>query len=132
MRRVEYEVVRLMSTNPYQAPQAEATGPFADRPDRRRPALFHWPFAAACVLWAVIAIGFELQDKSWGALGIAILWGPIGNGAILALAFCYAVVRKLAARNVAVGVPMLIVAGVAIGSSAVIFGAIFLMDLHGC
>ena len=121
-----------MSINPYQAPHADAPGVFIDRPVRRRAAFFHWPFAAACVLWAVIAIGIELQDKSWGALAIAYVCGPMGNGAILALAFVYAVVRKLAARNVAVGIPVLIVTGTAIGSSAVIFGAIFLMDLHGC
>ncbi|HJT35614.1 MAG TPA: hypothetical protein VJ783_26540 [Pirellulales bacterium] len=121
-----------MSTNPYQAPQVDAAGPFADRPGRSQAAVFHWPFAAACVMWAIIAIGIELQDKRWGALAIAYVCGPIGNGAILALAFVYAVVRKLAARHMAVGIPMLFVAGAAIGSSAVIFGAIFLMDLHGC
>lgn len=120
-----------MSTNPYQSPQIVEAGHRVDQPECRPTAVFHWPFVAACVVWAAVAITFELQDKSWGALGIAILWGPIGNGAILALACVYAVVRKVAG-DVSVGVPFLIVAGAAIGSSAVIFGAVFLMDLHGC
>lgn len=122
-----------MSANPYQAPQIVEVRRPADQPPRRPAAFFHWPFVAACVVWAVVAIQIELQDRSWGALAVAVLYGPIGNGAIAAVACCYALVRKLANRRAAVGVALSIVAAAAIGSSAVIFGAIFFMQgRSGC
>ena len=39
-------------------------------------------FLAAVVLVNLIAVWLAWKDRSWGALGIALLYGPIANGAM--------------------------------------------------
>lgn len=119
----------LQNDNPYVAPVSCGEPP---APATSRPAVFQWPFVVLVIAWTILAIYVANGDRSWGAFGIAIIYGPTVNGTIVLAAVIYGVLRKLANRQASVSVPILTVFLWAIVSCMVIFGAIFSMDLHGC
>jgi hypothetical protein len=93
---------------------------------------FRMAFLAAVVVVNLIALWLAWDDRSWGALGIAIAYGPIANG-VLALASLLATPflnRKdplfSAGGHAALSL------GIPAAAALVDAIAIFSMDLSGC
>lgn len=92
------------------------------------------------VAWSILGVlllvvnGFVLavaaEDRSWGALGMAICVGPIANGVLALVSLCATPWMKSAAGSpwahvaFSLGVPAAAIAGD--------FLLIMTMDLHGC
>jgi hypothetical protein len=107
--------------------------PLAKRPSANRPVYVAAGIAAAVALIVnAVLVSWAASDRSWGALGIMIMIGPITNGvlAFLSLPFIPLVRRVSGGASV---VPY-VLAGVLIPVGAVIVDAacILSMDLHGC
>ena len=72
-----------------------------------------------------------LRDQSWGALGIAIAYGPLCNLAVLLGGLLSAfLIRRATGYRVSRFVALVIAAPII--SAMFLFGSILLMDLHGC
>ena len=120
-------------------PQMSYTGPMdsALDDDRERslpsPArTFRMIFLAAVAVVNGIALWLAWKDRSWGALGIAVLYGPITNG-VLALASLFAI-PFLKARDPFLSVSNHAALSLAIPTVAGLVDAavIFSMGLRGC
>jgi peptidoglycan/LPS O-acetylase OafA/YrhL len=84
-----------------------------------------YALVATCV--TLYEYSFALQDRSWGALGVAIYWGPAINGVfaligVVATCFLPRVDRKYA-LGLSVGLPIVL--------SVLLFLGVILLDLHG-
>jgi hypothetical protein len=87
---------------------------------------------AVAVVVNLALIGVAARDRSWGALAIMILYGPIINGALILVSLGFIpLVKKYAG-----GAPIkpYVLTGVLAPLAAVLVDAAFIMtlDLHGC
>jgi len=83
------------------------------------------------VLLAVANLGafaIAFQDKSWGALWVAIIGGPITNAVLLVGGILAAVFLKRRQKQASL---VLIFVGPIVAALGLL-GAILLLDLHGC
>ena len=96
----------------------------------RRFTLIVWLVALALTLGA---IGFAWIDKSWGALGMALVFGPVANAVLLIGSLIVLAVLKSRCPELrhfqhplmsAVFAPLL--------SAVMVFFSVFAMPLHGC
>lgn len=69
-----------------------------------------WRLNAACIIVAVAVLlangallAMAASDRSWGALGIAIMFGPITNGILLLLSLACTPVVKASAIGTSIG-----------------------------
>jgi len=79
----------------------------------------------------VVLVAAAAEDRSWGALGIMILYGPIANGVLmLASLACTPLARRFSGASATFHVltSILLPIGAAMVDGVIIFG----MDLHGC
>ena len=78
-----------------------------------------------------VLVAAAAEDRSWGALGIMILYGPIANGVLmLASLACTPLARRFSGASATFHVltSILLPIGAAMVDGVIIFG----MDLHGC
>lgn len=89
-------------------------------------------FTLIVVLANLLALRAAWQDKSWGALYIAVIDGPILNG-VLVLAGCVvtALLRRRCSKR-SMWRHLAIACGVPIGAIVIDAWLIFSMDLGGC
>jgi hypothetical protein len=89
-----------------------------------------WPLLS--VAWTAWALAFEMQDRSWGALGMAFIYGPGGNALIAILGSLYVVVAATRQKEPNRGLSLVLIWAAAFFGSAVLFFAVLLLPLHGC
>ena len=89
-------------------------------------------FPLTVAVWTTAAIMAEAMDRSWGALGIALVLGPSVNGLAALLGLIYLTVRRVRDGAFQWKIPLAIVLIAPTISATLIFCAMFFMDLHGC
>lgn len=118
-----------MQDNPYESPTSPESAA-VNQPPKPRFASFTFSgvFPALVLVWTASAITIAAADKSWGALGIAFIYGPAGNGVLALLGTIYLGVR----RPRTCGAEAVIMAICTLASTFAIIASIFSMNLHGC
>ena len=93
------------------------------------------PAKSVALLFVIVllisnGVGFFLafQDKSWEALRIAVLFGPISNVVLAIAGAVLAVVLKRKGLRLS----LLLVLGAPCIAAIALFGSIMFLDLHGC
>ena len=106
----------------------------SDTTQNRWPALagFGVVFITVVVLANLLALGAAWQDKSWGALWIAIVGGPILNGVFALVGLIAMPFLRRQRSQFSVWRHVVLSLGVPIAAIAIDAGVIFSMGLHGC
>ena len=111
---------------------------FADKQPLSQPRIplvwgfvFGWVFVCVVVVLNLFALGAAWQDKSYGALAIAILYGPIGN-ILLALFALVAIPLLRRKPSFSMARHLAFSCGAPACAIVVDFVVIFSMGLHGC
>jgi hypothetical protein len=88
----------------------------------------------ACVVLVAngLLLAVAASDRSWGALGIAIMIGPITNGILLLLSLACIPVVKSGAAGASVGSYLAVAIGLPLAAIPIDFFIIGSMGLHGC
>jgi hypothetical protein len=89
---------------------------------------------ATCVILVAngLLLGIAAADRSWGALGIAIMIGPITNGVLLVLSLACVPMVKSAAAGASIGSYLVVGIGLPLAAIPIDFFLIGSMGLHGC
>jgi hypothetical protein len=106
--------------------------PLAKRPPANRPVYVAAGIAAAVALIAnATLVSWAASDRSWGALGIMVMIGPITNGVLALLSLPFIPIVRRISHGASV-VPY-VLTGVLIPIGAVLVDAacILSLDLHG-
>ena len=108
-----------------------ASEPLIASPVRRNHFRFALTFVIVVGIANLLALGVAWQDRSWGALAIAVIYGPILNGifaliGLLATAFLRRNDQFSIWRHVVLSL------GVPIAAASIDAFIIFSMGLHGC
>jgi hypothetical protein len=90
--------------------------------------MFQYTFVATLLVANAAAFSFALHDRSWNALRIAILFGPILNGVFLIGGLASAVILKRRGLRMSL---LLAITAPSVATCA-LFGAILSLGLHGC
>jgi MYXO-CTERM domain-containing protein len=102
----------------------------ADAPQQTR-SWFGRAFVIAVVLLNLLALGAAWRDQSFGAICIAIMIGPIGNG-VLALVGLAGIPFLRRRPGFSMGGHLALSLGLPVVAIIVDAVAIFSMRLHGC
>lgn len=94
------------------------------------PTSFSWAYATVVVLANLVAILAANQERSWGALGFALFFGPIAN--LLAAASGTALLVLKRGPNFSVDGPMVLTWLLPLGFIVVDAAVIFALPSHGC
>jgi len=89
-------------------------------------------FTLTAVGWTAVLIALAAWDQGWGALGIAFLFGPGVNAVAALFGITFVAVRRFRDHSFPWVGPLATVIGVPFGSGLLIFGAVYIMPLHGC
>ena len=104
----------------------------APPPVEPRLSWFHVIFSGLVLVANAIAVSVACQDRSWGALAIAVAAGPAMNGIFAAVGLAaYPFLRRLEQRP-PLGWHLLIALALPSAAIALDYFAILYMDLSGC
>lgn len=121
--------------NPYEAPRSTVRPVPLDDPNEAAPsasgAIFGWAFVGVVAVLNVYVVNIAAADRSWGALAIALIWGPAMNAA-LAVVASILMLPLWSKPGFCAGSHLLISFAVPAGAAVIDLYAIFSMDLHGC
>jgi hypothetical protein len=103
----------------YSAPRSRFTG-------------FHLGFAVTVLLGNAVILGIAWQDRSWGALWIELLAGPIMNGILAVISLAVTPVLRRLFTPFATGWHILF--SLLLPAAAIVLDGVAIsnMGLHGC